>query len=347
MITDNDGGIRLLDGAIVPANMQAVHAPQPGGPEQLVAGQHDVPVPDDEDVLIAVAYAGVNRPDIIQRMGFYPPPPGAPDILGLEVSGTVIAAGKNVPAEMLGQKVCALVSGGGYAQYCCADHRHCLPVPDNMTLQQAAAMPETLFTVWHNLFERAYAGEGESVLVHGGTSGIGMMAITLAKLFGLTIYVTCGSDAKCAAALDAGADAAINYKTQDFVAEIAALTSGTGVNIVLDMVAGDYVPRNMQCLAADGRHVTIAVQGGLKADISMIDIMQKRLVLTGSTLRPRDNEFKALLAHEIYDVAWPLAAQGKLLPVIDSVYPLAKAADAHAHMEAGAHIGKIILQAAQ
>lgn len=347
MITGDDHGIRFLDGAIVPATMQAASAPQSGGPEQLVIGQHKVPVPGDDDVLIATAYAGVNRPDIIQRKGFYPPPPGAPDILGLEISGTIIAAGKNVPDEMLGQKICALVSGGGYAQYCCADHRHCLPVPQNMTLEQAAAMPETLFTVWHNLFERAYARDGESVLVHGGTSGIGMMAITLAKLFGLTIYVTCGSDEKCAAALDAGADAAINYKDQDFVAEIAALTGGKGVNIVIDMVAGSYVPRNMRCLGADGRHVTIAVQGGLVAEISMVDIMQKRLFLTGSTLRPRDNDFKALLADEIHNVAWPLAAEGKLLPIIDSVYPLDKAADAHAHMEQGAHIGKIILQAAQ
>ena len=319
MITDNDGGIRLLDGAIVPANMQAVHAPQPGGPEQLVAGQHDVPVPDDEDVLIAVAYAGVNRPDIIQRMGFYPPPPGAPDILGLEVSGTVIAAGKNVPAEMLGQKVCALVSGGGYAQYCCADHRHCLPVPDNMTLQQAAAMPETLFTVWHNLFERAYARKGESILVHGGTSGIGMMAIKLAKLFDMTIYVTCGSDEKCAAALHAGADAVINYKTQDFVAEVERLPNGGGVNIVIDMVAGDYVPRNMACLSEDGRHVTIAVQGGLTAEISMVEIMRKRLVLTGSTLRARSGEFKALLADEIHNIVWPMVNAGALAPAVDTV----------------------------
>ena len=330
----------------IPDMMRAVDAPQPGGPDALILGQHKVPTPGDDDLLIAVAYAGVNRPDIIQRKGFYPPPAGAPTIFGLEISGTVVAAGKNVPVEMIGQKICALVAGGGYAEYCCADYRHCLPVPEILNMSSAAALPETLFTVWHNLFERAYARKGESILVHGGTSGIGMMAIKLAKLFDMTIYVTCGSDEKCAAALHAGADAVINYKTQDFVAEVERLTNGGGVNIVIDMVAGDYVPRNMSCLSEDGRHVTIAVQGGLTAEISMVEIMRKRLVLTGSTLRARSGEFKALLADEIHNIVWPMVNAGALAPAVDTVFPLDQAADAHQHMESGAHIGKIVLKVA-
>jgi putative PIG3 family NAD(P)H quinone oxidoreductase len=315
----------------------------PGGPEVLRLADMPVPRPGPGEVLVKVAFAGVNRPDVIQRQGFYPPPPGASPIPGLEISGEVVALGEGVDAALLGQRVCALVSGGGYAQYCLAVADHCLAVPDGLPLDQAAALPETLFTVWHNVFERGWAKEGETLLVHGGTSGIGSMAIMLGKAFGLTVIVTCGGADKCAAALAIGADHAIDYKASDFVEEAARITGGKGVEIVLDMVAGDYVMRNLKCLADDGRHVTIAVQGGLQATISMVEIMRRRLTLTGSTLRPRSNEFKTLLAQEIRELAWPLVTGGVLRPVMDQTFPLGKAAAAHARMESGAHIGKIVL----
>ena len=245
--------------------------------------------------------------------------------------------------EIIGQPVCALISGGAYADYAVAPWGQCLPVPEALTMVEAAAMPETLFTVWSNVFERAYAVEGESLLVHGATSGIGTMAIALAKLFGLTIFVTAGSDAKCEAARALGADHAINYRTEDFVDRVRAITGGKGVNIVLDMVGGDYVPRNLQCLADEGRHVSIAVQGGMTATIPLFEIMRRRLTLTGSTLRPRDTAFKSLLADEIHRIVWPFVAEGRLKPVIDSTYPLARAAEAHARMESGEHVGKIVL----
>nr|WP_157082974.1 NAD(P)H-quinone oxidoreductase [Novosphingobium lentum] len=324
--------------------MMAIGFDAPGGPDVLRIEQCPVPQPGAGQVLVRVAYAGVNRPDVIQRQGFYPPPPGASPIPGLEISGQVVAVGEGVTNPLVGQQVCALVSGGGYAQYCLAQAAHCLPVPEGLPLDQAAALPETLFTVWHNVFERAYAMEGETLLVHGGTSGIGSMATMLGKLFGLTVIVTCGGADKCAAALHIGADHAIDYKAQDFVAEVARITDGQGVQIVLDMVAGDYVARNLKCLADDGRHVTIAVQGGVRAEINMAEIMRRRLMLTGSTLRPRDNAFKALLAEEIAQVAWPLVVEGKLRPVMDRAFPLADAAAAHARMEAGDHIGKIVLK---
>ena len=244
---------------------------------------------------------------------------------------------------MFGQPVCALVSGGGYAEYCLAEAGHCMPVPENLPLDQAAALPETLFTVWHNVFERGYAREGETMLVHGGTSGIGTMAIMLGKLFGLTVIVTCGDDAKCAAASGLGADHAINYKAQDFAQEVGRITAGRGVDLVLDMVAGDYVARNLKCLAEDGRHVTIAVQGGVRAELNMAVVMSRRYTLTGSTLRPRSKTFKALLAQEIARNAWPLVEVGALRPVMDRAFPLAEAGAAHARMEAGAHVGKIVL----
>jgi NADPH:quinone reductase len=257
----------------------------------------------------------------------------------------VVALGEGVGRELLGQRVCALVSGGGYAEYCRAVAGHCLPVPAGLPLDQAAALPETLFTVWHNVFERGWAKEGETILVHGGTSGIGSMAIMLGKLFGLTVLVTCGGADKCAAALRIGADHAIDYMAGDFVEEVLRITGGKGVEIVLDMVAGDYVARNMKCLAEDGRHVTIAVQGGPRAEINMAQVMVRRLTLTGSTLRPRSNEFKALLADEIARIAWPLVTGGALRPIMDQTFPLAEAAKAHARMEAGTHIGKIVLAA--
>ena len=330
--------------ADLPDMMTAIEISAPGGPEVLVPCQRPVPVPAAGEVLIKVAAAGVNRPDVIQRKGLYPPPPGASDIPGLEISGTVVAVGEGVDAGKIGERLCALVSGGGYAEYCVARFEHCLPVPAALSMAEAAALPETLFTVWHNVFERAYASEGESILVHGGTSGIGSMAIKLGKLFGLTVIVTCGSDDKCAAALVLGADHAINYAAADFVEEVKKITSGIGVHIVLDMVAGSYVARNLQCLREDGRHVTIAVQGGMIAEINMAYVMSRRLTLTGSTLRTRSAEFKALLTQEIYSTVWAIVADGGLRPQMDKNFPLTQAAAAHAHMESGDHVGKIVLE---
>jgi putative PIG3 family NAD(P)H quinone oxidoreductase len=327
----------------LPATMVAIGIATPGGPDVLRAETLPVPVPGPGQVLIRVAHAGVNRPDVVQRQGFYPPPPGASPIPGLEIAGHVVALGEGVGDPALGVAVAALVNGGGYAQYCLAQADHCLPVPAGLSLAEAAALPETLFTVWHNVFERAYARDGETILVHGGTSGIGTMTITLARLFGLTTIVTCGSADKCARALALGADHAIDYKTSDFVAEVAAITNKRGVEIVLDMVAGDYVPRNLKCLGPDGRHVTIAVQGGVRAEINMADVMVRRLTLTGSTLRARSNAFKAALAAEIAATVWPLAGEGLLRPVMDTSFALADAAAAHARMESGGHVGKIVL----
>ena len=322
--------------------MNAVVAPQPDGAEMLALVERPVPRPGRGEVLVRVAAAGVNRPDILQRRGLYPPPPGAPDILGLEISGEVVEAGEGAEA-MLGQPVCALIAGGGYAEYCVAPAGTCLPVPEGLTMAEAAAMPETLFTVWSNLFERGFAAEGDTVLVHGGTSGIGTMAIALGKLFGLTVIVTCGTDDKCRAAEEIGAARAINYRTQDFAEEVKTLTDGRGVEVVLDMVGGDYIPRNLACLADDGRHVSIAFQRGAKTEISVPELMRRRLILTGSTLRPRSVEFKTMVADEIARTVWPYAEGGRLKPVIDRSFPLAEAAMAHARMEAGEHVGKIVL----
>jgi putative PIG3 family NAD(P)H quinone oxidoreductase len=327
----------------VPSSMLAVVAPQPDGAEELALIERPVPRPGPNEVLIKVAAAGINRPDILQRRGLYPPPSGAPDILGLEIAGEVVEAGEGA-AEVVGQKVCALVAGGGYAQYCAAPVGTCLLVPDAISPVEAAAMPETLFTVWVNLFERGFAADGDWVLVHGGTSGIGTMAIALGQLFGLTVIVTCGSDEKCDRATELGAVAAINYKTQDFVEEVARLTGGAGVSVVLDMVGGDYLPRNLKALADDGRHVSIAFQRGAKAEIAIPDVMRRRLTLTGSTLRPRSVEFKTMVADEIARTVWPYVEGGRLKPVIDSVFPLSQAAEAHARMEVGEHVGKIVLE---
>jgi putative PIG3 family NAD(P)H quinone oxidoreductase len=323
--------------------MQAIDPSIPGGPEVLVPVERPVPVPGTGEVLIKVAAAGVNRPDVLQRKGAYPPPPGAPSILGLEIAGEVVAVGEDVAPELIGQAMCALVAGGGYAQYCVAPVGQCLPVPPSLSMLDAAALPETLFTVWTNLFERAYAAEGDTVLVHGGTSGIGTMAIALGRLFGLAVIVTCGSDEKCARALEIGAAFAINYKTADFVAEVARITGGNGCAAVLDMVGGDYLPRNLQCLAEDGRHVSIAVLNGPKAEIFIPLVMMKRLTLTGSTLRARSLSFKSLVADEIARTVWPHVEDGRLKPVIDRVFPLSDAAGAHALMDSGAHVGKIVL----
>jgi len=317
--------------------MLAMGFDAPGGPEVLRPERLPVPAPGAGQVLIKVAHAGVNRPDVLQRQGGYPPPPGASPIPGLEIAGEVVAG------EIAGRKVCALVTGGGYAEYCLARAEHCLPVPGGLSLAEAAALPETLFTVWHNLFQRGHAQAGETLLVHGGTSGIGTMAIMLAKAFGLTVITTCGSEAKCDAARAIGADHAIDYKTQDFVAEVAAITDGKGVEVVLDMVSGDYVPRNLKCLAEDGRHVTIAVLGGARAELNMAMLMMRRHTLTGSTLRARSDGFKAALTADIAEKVWPLVAAGKLRPVLDAHFPLTQAGGAHKRMEMGEHIGKIVL----
>ena len=327
----------------LPASMTAIAISAPGGPEVLVPEQRPVPQPGPGEVLIRVAAAGVNRPDVLQRMGFYPPPPGASDLPGLEVAGTVVAVGPGGDHELLGQAMCALVAGGGYAEYCAAPVGSCLPVPAGFSMAEAAALPETVFTVWHNLFERGYVRDGETVLVHGGTSGIGTTAIGLCKLFGITVIVTCGSAEKCDAARALGADLAVDYSSADYVAAVNEFTGGAGVNVVLDMVGGDYVPRNLECLADDGRHVTIAFQRGAKVEIDISQVMRRRLTLTGSTLRARSAEFKALLADEIHRTLWPRLAEGAWKPTMDEAFPLAEAAAAHARMQAGVHVGKIVL----
>jgi putative PIG3 family NAD(P)H quinone oxidoreductase len=335
----------MVDVGTVPAVMTAIGIREPGGPDVLESQQRPVPSPGEGEVLVRVAAAGVNRPDVMQRMGKYPPPQGASDLPGLEISGLVVAVGSGADTALLGQRVCALVSGGGYAEYAVAPAVQCLPVPDGYDMVEAAALPETLFTVWTNLFERAYVTAGETVLVHGGTSGIGTMAIALCRLFGIDIIVTCGSDEKCAQALAWGATHAINYRTGDFVEAVEQITEGKGVNAVLDMVGGDYVPRNLKCLAEDGRHVSIATQAGAKATIFVPEIMTRRLTLTGSTLRPRPVAFKGLVAQEIARTVWPFVAEGKLRPAMDSRFALADAAQAHARMDSGEHFGKIMLVA--
>lgn len=320
--------------------MRCIAIRQPGGPEMLEIEERAIPEPQEGEVLVKVAAAGVNRPDVLQRLGVYPPPPGASDIPGLELSGEIVEG----PDTLIGRRVCALVAGGGYAEYCTAPIGNCIQVPDGLSMEEAAAMPETLFTVWTNLFERGFAAEGDTVLVHGGTSGIGTMAIKLGHLFGLQVIVTCGSDAKCERAEAEGAALAINYKTEDFVDVVKDHSEGRGVEVVLDMVGGDYVPRNLACLADEGRHVSIAFQRGPKAEISIVDIMRRRLILTGSTLRARSVAFKTMVADELKAIVWPYVESGRLRPVIDKVFPLEEAAKAHARMEAGEHVGKIVLR---
>ncbi|MBV9899961.1 MAG: NAD(P)H-quinone oxidoreductase [Alphaproteobacteria bacterium] len=327
----------------VPATMVAIDPAEAGGPEVLVPVERPVPEPGPDEVLIRVAAAGVNRPDVMQRRGLYPPPPGAPSVPGLEVAGTIVATGTGAAREMAGETVCALVAGGGYAEYVLAHADICLPVPPSFAMVEAAALPETFFTVWANLFGLGRARGGDTVLVHGGTSGIGTTAILLGKAFGLTLIVTAGSADKCARALEIGAAHAIDYREEDFVARVAEITGGRGVAAVLDMVGGDYVARNLACLAEDGRHVSIAMQRGANAEIPLWPLMAKRLVLTGSTLRARPVAFKAALADELRRDVWPKLGPA-LRPVIDSTFPLARAADAHRRMEGGEHVGKIVLE---
>lgn len=332
----------MADVELVPDEMTAIAIDAPGGPEALVPQYRPVPIPAPGEVLIKVSAAGVNRPDVLQRQGKYPPPPGASDIPGLEVAGVVIAAGEGAD-RMIGQRVCALLAGGGYAEYAVAPSGQCLPVPDSYDMAEAAALPETLFTVWTNLFERAYVVGGDRVLVHGGTSGIGTMAIALCRLFDIEIIVTCGSAEKCAQALDWGATHAIPYKQDDFVAEVRRITDGEGVAAVLDMVGGDYVARNIECLAEDGRHVSIATLGGAKAQVNVPTMMQRRLTLTGSTLRARSATFKSLVTDELKRSVWAFVEDGRLRPAMDKRFSLREAAAAHARMEAGDHFGKIVL----
>jgi putative PIG3 family NAD(P)H quinone oxidoreductase len=325
-----------------PTTMIAIDPAEAGGPEVLKPVERPVPRPGPGELLIKVAAAGVNRPDVLQREGKYPPPPGAPSILGLELAGEVVALGDGGDARLMGRPVMALVAGGAYAEYAVAPSGQCMAVPPSLSMVEAAALPETLFTVWSNVFERGRAAPGETLLVHGGTSGIGTIATMLGKIFGLTVIVTAGSPEKCRRALEIGADHALDYKTQDFVAEVKALAPD-GVNLVLDMVGGDYVPRNLDCLAPEGRHVSIAVQRGASAEIPIWKIMQRRLTLTGSTLRARDLGFKTNLRDQLTRTVWPLLADGRLKPVIDSTFSLAQAADAHRRLDAGDHVGKIVL----
>jgi putative PIG3 family NAD(P)H quinone oxidoreductase len=327
----------------VPQQMSTILAEAAGGPEVLKAIRVPVPRPGPHEVLIAVEAAGVNRPDVMQRMGLYPPPPGASDIPGLEVAGTVVEVGEGADPSLLGRKVCALLAGGGYAEFCTAPVGQCLPVPNPLSMIEAAALPETFFTVWSNLFQRGVARASDRVLVHGGTSGIGTTAILLGKAFGLDVIVTAGSDEKCARAVEIGAAHAINYRTSDFVEEVKRLTGGAGVAVVLDMVGGDYVPRNLACLAEEGRHVSIAGQRGATTEIPLWTLMRRRLTLTGSTLRARSTAFKSALAAELRHKVWPHLEAGSIRPVIDSTFPLERAGDAHRRMEGGEHVGKIVL----
>jgi len=323
--------------------MQVVEFAGAGGLDVIRLAERDIPRPGPDEVLIRVAAAGVNRPDIIQRQGLYPPPPGASDIPGLEVSGHVAALGEGVTDWAEGEAVCALIAGGGYADYALAPVGTLLPIPDGLPLEQAAGLPETAFTVWSNVFDRGRFAPGEWLLAHGGSSGIGAMAIQLAKAFDGHVIATAGSQEKCNFCLNLGADEAVNYREADFVSAVKEATDGRGVDVVLDMVGGDYLPRNIACLAEDGRHVTIAFLNGPSAEINLAPVMLKRLTLTGSTLRARSPAFKEALRDSVREFVWPLIGRGIVRPVIDSRFPLEQAAEAHRRMESGAHMGKILL----
>ncbi|MET0907379.1 MAG: NAD(P)H-quinone oxidoreductase [Tardiphaga sp.] len=327
----------------LPAQMTVVAISKPGGPEVLIPETRDVPKPGPGEILVKVAAAGVNRPDVAQRSGSYPPPPGASDLPGLEIAGEVVALGEGATKHKLGDKVMSLVAGGGYAQYCIAQDAQAMPVPSGFSMLEAGATAETLMTVWHNVFERGALKAGETLLLHGGSSGIGTMAIQLAKAFGAKVIVTVGSQDKADACLKLGADHAINYKSEDFVERVKEITK-TGPELILDMVGGDYVDKNLDCAAVEGRIVQIAVLNGPKATINAAKIMVKRLHYTGSTLRPRTNEAKAAMVANIEAKVLPLLNAGKVKPLMDSTFPLAKASDAHQRMETSAHIGKIVLE---
>jgi putative PIG3 family NAD(P)H quinone oxidoreductase len=323
--------------------MRYIEITKHGGPEVLTPVQGPMPEPGPGQVLVRVQAAGVNRPDVAQRQGHYPPPPGASPIPGLEIAGTVERVGANVSSPAKGDSVCALVTGGGYAEYCVAEAVCCLPIPKGLSFEEAAALPETFFTVWTNLFDRAALKAGETLLVHGGSSGIGTVAIQLAANFGARVFTTAGSEEKCNACRRLGAELAINYRTRDFVAEVLRATENRGVDVILDMVAGDYIPRNIKAAAEEGRIVMIAGLGGFSAEVNFLPVMLKRLVLTGSTLRARPPAFKGRIAANLRQHVWPLLEARKIAPVIHKVLPLAQAAEAHRMMEAGEHIGKIVL----
>jgi NADPH2:quinone reductase len=329
----------------LPARMKAVEIAAPGGPEVLTLGERPVPVPAQGEVLIKVAAAGVNRPDVEQRKGTYPPPPGASDIPGLEIAGTVAALGPGADGLKLGDAVCALVSGGGYAEYCTAPVPQCLPVPKGLGMVEAAALPETFFTVWQNVFDRARLKGGETILVHGGSSGIGTTAIQMAKAMGARVLATAGSDEKCKACVALGADRAINYNAEDFAEVVLAETKKKGADVILDMVGGKYFERNIAALAIEGRLSVIALLGGRDAKLDLGLLLRKRLTIVGSVLRARPVAEKGAVAEQLRREIWPLLAAGKIKPVIDSTFPLADAAKAHARMETSAHVGKIVLKA--
>ncbi len=323
--------------------MRAIEIREPGEPSALVATRRPIPQPAPGEVLIQVAAAGVNRPDVLQRRGGYPPPPGASDIPGLELAGTIVAAGSDVGGLSQGDQVAALVTGGGYAEYCLAPAAQCLPIPRGLSLLEAAALPETYFTVWSNVFDRGRLASGETFLVHGGSSGIGTTAIQMATAFGARVLATAGSAEKCAACTALGAVRAINYHDEDFVAAAKEETGGKGVNVILDMVGGSYIARDISALAPDGRLVFIAFLGGSTAEINFLPVMLKRLTVTGSTLRARSVDFKAAIAANLRDKVWPLLEKGTMRPQIHASFPLEQAADAHALMESSTHIGKIML----
>ncbi len=325
----------------MPSSMTCIEITQPGGPEVLAPTTRARPEPGDGEVLIQVAAAGVNKPDCLQRMGAYPPPPGASDIPGLEVAGTIVATGPGVTAFSEGDRVCALLTGGGYATFAVAHHSHCLPVPEGFSMVQAAALPETFFTVWHNVFERGALKPGETFLVHGGSSGIGTTAIQLAKAFGAKVFATAGSAEKVQACLDLGADHAINYREEDYVAVVR--DHAKGADVILDMVGGDYIARDIKAMKPDGRHVSIAFLTGSKVEIDFMPIMLKRLTFTGSTLRSQTVPFKAAIAKALREQVWPLLADGRVAPRLFKTFPLREAAAAHALMDSSAHIGKIVL----
>jgi NADPH2:quinone reductase len=327
----------------LPSKMHAVEIAKPGGPEALVPTERPLPTPKPNEILVKVAAAGVNRPDILQRQGLYAVPPDASDLPGLEIAGEVVACGAKASRWKVGDKVCALAHGGGYAEYCVVPEVQALPVPTGLSVVEAASLPETFFTVWSNVYDRGRLKAGETLLVHGGSSGIGVTAIQIARAMGNRVLATAGSDDKCAACVRLGADKAINYRTQDFLAEVQAATDGKGVNVILDMVGGDYVPKELKCLADEGRLVFIAFLRGPKTELDINEVMRRRLTLTGSTLRPRPVEFKGAVAASLREHVWPLIESGKIKPVIFKTFPLAQASEAHKLMESSQHIGKIVL----
>jgi putative PIG3 family NAD(P)H quinone oxidoreductase len=327
----------------LPSKMRAVGIPKPGGPEALVPTERALPAPKPNEILVKVAAAGVNRPDVLQRQGLYAVPPDASDLPGLEIAGEVVSCGAKVTRWKVGDKVCALAHGGGYAEYCVVPDVQALPVPKGLSMIEAASLPETFFTVWSNVYDRGRLKAGETLLVQGGSSGIGVTAIQIARAMGNRVLATAGSDEKCAACVKLGADKAINYRTQDFLAEVQAATGGKGVNVILDMVGGDYVPKELKCLAEEGRLVFIAFLRGPKTELDINEVMRRRVTLTGSTLRPRPVEFKGAVAASLREHVWPLIESGKIKPVIFRTFPLAQASEAHKLIESSQHIGKIVL----